>query len=163
MGREIERKFLLKDDSWRKSPGMEGSLFCSQAYFAMAEPEKGCVRVRIMGEKAFLTIKGPAKGFSRSEFEYEIPRKDAEEMMVLPAAGSRLEKKRYFVREGGFLWEIDEFLGENFPLVLAEIELPGEDTSFPVPSFIGKEVTGDKRYYNGFLVGNPYKNWKDDV
>lgn len=162
MSREIERKFLLKDDSWKSRSGTE-YLYCSQAYFSLAEPEKGCVRVRIMGEKAFLTIKGPTEGFTRSEFEYEIPCQDAKEMMTLPAVTSRLEKKRYFVREGGFLWEIDEFLGENAPLVLAEIELPCEDTSFSLPSFIGKEVTGDKRYYNGFLTRNPYQNWKDEI
>ena len=162
MGKEIERKFLLRDDSWKKDPRLGAPLYCSQAYFALQEPEKGCVRLRIMGEKAFLTIKGPTCGFSRQEFEYEIPLKDAEEMMKLPSISSRLEKRRYWVKMGEFTWEIDEFLGENAPLLLAEVELPSEETDFPLPSFIGEEVTGDKRYYNGYLSRHPYGLWKEE-
>lgn len=161
MGKEIERKFLLKDDSWKKFPGAGEGVFCFQAYFALEDPAKGCVRLRILGEKAFLTIKGPTSGFSRDEFEYEIPLEDAKEMCLLPSLGSRLEKKRYYVKYGGFLWEIDEFLGENAPLVLAEVELPEADTVFELPPFIGEEVTRDKRYFNGFLSRNPYSRWEE--
>ena len=161
MGKEIERKFLLKDDSWKKLPGGGEGVPCFQAYFALEDPAKGCVRLRILGEKAFLTIKGPTSGFSRDEFEFEIPLKDAEEMRSLPSLGSRLEKKRYYVRYGGFLWEIDEFLGENAPLVLAEVELSGEETVIELPPFIGEEVSSDKRYFNGFLSRNPYSLWEE--
>lgn len=155
MGTEIERKFLVCGDQWREHS--TASLYC-QGYL---RKDKACaVRVRLAGEKGFLTVKGASKGATRPEFEYEIPPEDARFMLDNLAEKPLIRKKRHIVRENGFLWEIDEFLGENEGLVLAEIELRSEDQPFAAPDWLGPEVTNDPRYYNSMLVSRPFSSWK---
>lgn len=155
MGIEIERKFLVKDSSW-KTTETEG-LVCRQGYLCTGEGTS--VRVRIMGHYAYLTIKGPTNGISRSEFEYDISLSDAEAMLAM--CGNLVEKVRYFVGHGGRQWELDVFSGANEGLVMAEIELESEDQPFDMPDWAGEEVSGDVRYYNGYLARNPYTQWSN--
>jgi len=156
MGKEIERKFLLANDQWRKKG--EGTLF-RQGYI-LSDPAK-TVRVRICNHKGFLTIKGIGKGISRPEFEYEIPFDDADFLLDNFCEHPILEKIRYRIEHQEMIWEIDEFLGENAGLLLAEIELETENQIFSRPQWVGREVTGITRYYNSSLVKYPYKDWKD--
>jgi adenylate cyclase len=150
---EIERKFLVTGTKWRQANGIP----IRQGYLCS---EKGTTaRVRLAGEKAFLTIKGVKKGLTRPEFEYEIPVTDAEQLLKL-CAGPLIEKVRHVVVHQGFMWEVDEFLGENEGLVVAEIELEKEDQPFERPDWVGREVTGDPMYFNSNLVTNPYCNWR---
>ncbi len=114
--------------------------------------------MRIIEDKAYLTIKGIAVGASRLEFEYEVPYKDAAELLEI-CEKPLIEKRRYRVREGGFVWEVDEFFGENEGLIVAELELESEDQAFHKPDWVGDEVTGDTRYFNSNLIRNPYTNW----
>lgn len=130
MAVEIERKFLLASEAWRS--GAESAVRMVQGYFELLPPSP-TVRVRIAGEKAFLTVKGPVRNISRSEFEYEIPVADAEAMLREFCGGRVVEKVRYLVPYGGFVWEVDEYFGENEGLFTAEIELDGEEASFSVP------------------------------
>jgi len=155
MGVEIERKFLVKSDSWKDA--VYESVDCRQGYLICDEGKT--VRVRVIGEKAFLTIKGETFGSSRPEFEYEIPVSDAEEILQL--CSNRVEKSRCFVEFDGMEWEIDVFSGENEGLVLAEIELESEDQPFVKPSWTGEEVTGDPRYYNAVLAKHPFRRWRE--
>ncbi|MBR4840289.1 MAG: CYTH domain-containing protein [Paludibacteraceae bacterium] len=154
MNLEIERKFLLKDDSWKA--GNIG-IHYKQAY--LNEPGGNTVRVRIEGDEAKLTIKSKAIGISRQEFEYTIPLADAEALFLL-ARTPIVEKYRYKIPYAGNIWEVDEFVGQNEGLVVAEIELNSENQAFEKPSWIGDEVTGDKRYYNSHLARHPYSEWK---
>ncbi|HBR02176.1 MAG TPA: adenylate cyclase [Ruminiclostridium sp.] len=155
MALEIERKFLIKDDGYKKN---SSKILYRQGYL---ESGGACVvRVRIAGEKAFLTVKGTSKGAVRQEFEYPIPFSDGQEMLKL-CEKPLIEKIRYTVFHGGMTWEIDEFLGENEGLVLAEIELLSPDQAFPKPGWLGEEVTGDPRYYNSNLIHEPFKSWPD--
>mgnify|MGYP001158095862 CR=1 FL=1 len=154
---EIERKFLVKSDFWKGL--VQESFIIKQGYF----PGDGRIvtsRVRLSGKKAFLTIKGPSVGLSRSEFEYEIPSKDAIQMLDEYCKKEKIEKVRSLVRCGNHLWEIDEFEGENYPLVIAEVELKSEDEVFEFPDWLGNEVTRDARYLNVNLIQNPYSAWK---
>lgn len=154
MAKEIERKFLVKE-SWQ--PQAEG-IQIAQGYLSTV-PER-TVRVRIKGDKAFLTIKGRNHGISRAEFEYEIPLKEAQELLAL-AEQPVLNKVRYLEKHGDFIWEIDVFAGENEGLVVAEIELPTEEMEFVKPDWLGEEVSGDVRYYNANLIKTPYNLWKN--
>lgn len=154
MNLEIERKFLLKDRSWKA--GNTG-IHYKQAY--LNEPGGNTVRVRIEGEEAKLTIKSKSVGFSRQEFEYDIPMSDAEALFLL-CRTPIVEKFRYKISFGGNVWEVDEFMGENEGLVVAEIELSSESQAFEKPAWIGEEVTGDKRYYNSHLARHPYCQWR---
>ena len=154
MGIEIERKFLVVDDSWLATAG-EGRP-CRQGYLVSGEGRT--VRVRVIDESAFLTIKGPTAGISRTEFEYEIPVTDAEGLFTL--CGNLVEKIRYLVPHGGQVWEVDVFSGMNKGLVLAEIELETEQQVVELPAWLGREVSGDYRYYNGYLSRNPFILWK---
>ena len=155
---EIERKFLLKDDSWRdhyskKMELRQGYLSCST----------GCtVRVRVSGEDAWITIKGSPRNITRSEFEYLIPKADAENMLLEFAGDNVVEKIRYFINYKGTQWVVDEFSGRNRGLVLAEVELKSEDAICEKPAWLGEEVTNDHRYSNSNLSQNPYSNWKKD-
>ena len=149
---EIERKFLVDTTLWTDRSG--GKPY-RQAYLSK---EGNTVRARIAGDKAYLTIKGKAKGISRSEFEYEIPVADAEALFGL-AVSAIVSKTRYRQMVNGKLWEIDVFHGDNEGLVVAEIELENEDESFEKPIWATKEVSFDKRYTNASLARNPYKNW----
>ena len=155
--REIERKFLVSGE-FRQLAGAPVRIV--QGYLSSV-PER-TVRVRIFGEKAFLTIKGkPEKGgLSRFEWEKEIPLSDAKELLLLCEPGV-IEKFRYPVNVDGFLYEVDEFSGENEGLIIAELELPTEDACFKKPEWLGKEVTGDPRYYNSFLIQSPFRTWNN--
>ncbi|MCF7848079.1 MAG: CYTH domain-containing protein [Kiritimatiellales bacterium] len=153
MGIEIERKFLVQNDSWKQQA--PAGLVCRQGYL-VSDHDK-TVRIRVIGDKAFLTIKGATYGLSRSEFEYEIPVFDAEDMLQL--CGNPVEKTRYRIEHEGMTWELDVFSGENEGLVMAEIELESEDQRFDLPEWVGDEVTGDIRYYNAFLSKHPFKAW----
>ena len=155
MGQEIERKFLVQGDSWRTGGGKP-----VRQGFLHNEVES-TVRVRISGKRAFLTIKGSATGITRLEFEYEIPLQDANEMLDKLCQKPLIEKIRHEVFEGGFKWEIDEFLGENAGLVVAEIELEDENQEFTKPDWLGREVSDDARYLNANLIKNPYCQWKE--
>ncbi len=152
MAIEIERKFLVVGDAWRAAP----AVFYSQGY--LNRDKARTVRVRIAGEEAFLTIKGLSVGVSRAEFEYPIPRWDAQELLAL-CEQPLVEKNRHKILYQGFVWEVDEFLGENLGLVVAEIELPSEDTVFAKPDWVGAEVTADARYFNSNLSRTPYNRW----
>ena len=153
MAKEIERKFLVQA-SWK--PQDEG-IKIAQGYLSTV-PER-TVRVRIKGDKGYLTIKGKNQGISRAEFEYEIPRSDAEELLKL-AEQPILSKTRYLEQHGNRLWEIDVFAGENQGLVVAEVELPDEQAEFSRPDWLGQEVSGDVRYYNANLIKKPFSLWK---
>jgi adenylate cyclase len=155
MGLEIERKFLLKDDSWRGA--VDRSVRMRQVYLGGVGVS---VRVRIEGDAANLNIKQLRIGASRDEFEYVIPMADALRLMEL-AEGGHTEKVRHFVEHAGMTWEIDEFHGANEGLVVAEIELDSPDQEFEKPSWLGREVTDDERYYNVALAKNPFHEWPE--
>ncbi len=154
MAQEIEKKFLITNEDWRGLA--KGRHYC-QGYLST---QKGrTVRVRTIGEKGFLTIKGRTVGETRLEFEYEIPIKDARELLLELCHKPLIEKTRYKIPFDGFTWEVDEFAGENEGLIFAEIELKYEGEKFAQPHWIGQEVTGDPRYYNANLVNTPYHRW----
>ena len=155
MGIEIERKFLVEGDAWKAVAG-EG-LACRQGYLDSGQGTT--VRVRIIGEEAFLTIKGATSGITRSEFEYEIPVADAAEMLAL-CGEAIVEKRRYFIEHVGMLWELDVFSGANTGLVMAEIELETEEQFFDPPEWAGSEVSADPRYRNGQLARHPFSVFK---
>ncbi len=146
MGVEIERKFLVTNDTYKD---MAYSISHIKQGYLNRNPDR-TVRVRVRDDHGYLTVKGRNQGDTRLEFEYDVPRKDAEEMLLL-CENPILDKSRYLVKYEGFIWEIDEFHGRLSQLVVAEIELPASDTKFTLPPFIGKEVTGDPRYYNSSL------------
>jgi CYTH domain-containing protein len=156
MKQEIERKFLVKGDGWRKSA--EPGIFCRQGYLTEGSGE-ATVRVRLLGDKGFLTIKGPTKGISRPELEYEIPCADAEYILDHLCDGGIVAKMRYILNHNGLCWELDEFAEDNAGLITAEIELDREDQPFEKPEWLGKEVSLDRRYTNAALARNPFRNW----
>lgn len=156
MGREIERKFLVKDDSWRQ--GASGRQY-RQGY--ISRDEQRAVRVRIVEARGFLTIKGRHSERTRLEFEYEIPLADARELLDTLCQPPLIEKTRYRVDHAGNTWEIDVFHGENAGLIVAEIELSREDQPFELPPWAGREVTDDPRYLNTSLSKHPYRQWRD--
>ncbi len=157
MATEIERKFLVNDDSWRGAVSKKS--FFRQGY--LASSDGASVRVRVSDDKANLNIKSMTLGVSRYEFEYAIPLSDAEEMLDKLCLGPKIEKVRYFVEHLGHTWEVDVFEGDNAGLIVAEIELDAEDEAFEKPSWAGDEVSDDERYYNVCLVTHPYKDWQD--
>lgn len=151
---EIERRFLLANDNWRQYAG-EAQLL-QQGYISV---EKECtIRVRIIGENAWLTLKGYISDISRSEYEYPIPLADAQHMMAT-LCPFVLEKKRYRIDYQGSCFEVDEYFGENAPLVVAEIELESEQAAFARPDWLGAEITADGRFTNAYLSKNPYSRW----
>ena len=152
MGTEIERKFRVKKGVWRD----EKATKYRQGYLSTVKERT--VRVRTIEDQAYLTIKGKAIGAARQEFEYEIPRQDADALLDI-CEKPLIEKNRYKIKHGGFVWEVDEFLGENQGLIVAEIELESENQFFSKPDWVGKEVTGDPRYFNSNLIKNPYTKW----
>jgi adenylate cyclase len=150
---EIERKFLIKTELWKPTGnGVE----IKQGYLSV-NPER-VVRVRIAGERGFLTIKGKPTGFLRPEFEYEIPKNEAEILLGMcldfPVVKTRFKEKR-----DDLTWEIDVFSGENSGLIIAEVELTSEDQKVDLPEWIGDEVSYDYRFYNSWLSGNPFSKW----
>ena len=157
MNTETERKFLVNDDSFRASVIKTYSI--KQGY--IAHDGGNTVRIRIRDDKGFLTIKGKTSedGLSRPEWEREVPLQEALDLFKLCKSG-RIEKLRHIIpAENGLKWEVDEFLGENQGLIMAEIELPSPGTRFANPAWLGPEVTGDPRFYNSYLSVNPYGTW----
>lgn len=152
MATEIERKFLVTGESWRQA----APLRICQGY--LNRDIDRTVRVRIAGERGYLTIKGRAQNLARPEFEYEIPVADAEQLLRL-CDGPILEKHRHVLIHGGSRWEVDEFHGDNEGLVVAEIELEREDQTFQRPPWLHTEVTHDPRYLNSNLTARPYRTW----
>jgi len=153
MGIEIERKFLVVGEDWKRGGTPQ---FLSQGY--LNRDKQRTVRVRIAGDAAWLTIKGESKGATRAEFEYAVPVADAQQLLAL-CEGPRVEKNRWRMPHGGLVWEVDEFLGENAGLVVAEVELSSEDQAFDKPAWAGAEVTDDPRYFNSSLAAKPYSSW----
>ncbi len=154
MKKEIERKFLVQGEEWRKNA--QGVLY-RQGY--LLTDKNKVIRLRVAGDKGYLTIKKKNEGIQREEFEYSIPKEDAESLLPL-CEPVIIEKIRYTLNaDHGLVWEIDEFLGENQGLILAEIELKEETQEFSLPCFIGKEVSFDPRYFNSSLSKMPYQKW----
>lgn len=163
MGIEIERKFLLAGNGWRGAahkivPMAQGYL--NDLHVVDSGAMNASVRVRIEGEQARLNIKSRELGASRQEFDYLIPMADARALLAL-CVGGMIDKRRHLVQYAGHLWEIDEFLGDNAGLLVAEIELEREDEPFERPSWLGAEATGAARYYNLALASRPYSQWDE--
>jgi len=154
MATEIERKFLVKDDTWR---GLGEGGHYRQGYLS-TEPDR-TVRVRVVAGKGYLTIKGRTVDATRAEYEYVIPLADANAMLDELCERPLIEKTRYRIDCQGLLWEVDEFEGENAGLVIAEVELASADQVVALPDWVGEEVTTDPRYYNANLIANPFSRW----
>ena len=154
MGTEIERKFLVVGNEYKRLA--EVKLY-RQGY--ISDKKGKIVRVRLMGKRGLLTVKGEISSITCPEYEYEIPYDDALFMIENISEKPIIEKYRYTTHYEGFKWEIDEFLGENKGLIIAEIELPSEEQEFCKPPWIGEEVTGIPKYYNANLIKNPYSKW----
>lgn len=152
MGKEIERKFLVTDDTYLETASHHRHIV--QAYLSTSID--ATVRLRIMDDKAYITVKSRNEGCSRGEWEYEIPVADARQMIEQCHLDEVIEKTRYYVVFDRHTWEVDEFAGRLAGLVVAEIELTGEDEKFAKPAFVGQEVTGDARYYNSSLLKSGY-------
>lgn len=158
MGREIERKFLLRDDGWRSEA--QGWQDMRQGY--LTRNGRSSVRVRRAGDQAFLNIKSAELGVERLEFEYPIPVADADEILARLCDGPLVEKRRYRVPVGRHVWEIDEFSGANRGLIVAEVELGQPDEGFERPAWLGREVSHEARYYNVCLARYPYCQWAEE-
>jgi len=153
MALEIERKFKVKEGVWRNKQGTK----YRQGY--LNTDKERTVRVRTMDDKGYLTVKGVSRGAVRVEYEYEIPKVEAEAMLDDLCEKPLIEKIRCKIEHKGLVWEVDEFLGENSGLIVAEVELESEDQKFVKPKWIGEEVTGDPRYFNANLIHHPYSKW----
>lgn len=157
MAKEVEKKYLVKNSNYKENSFVT---YIQQGY--ISTQKERVVRVRIKDDKGYLTIKGENNGAVRLEYEYSIPFVDAKEMIENLCQQPVIEKYRYnFQTPDGHIWEIDEFLGDNEGLVVAEIELSEENEEYSIPEWVGEEVTSDMRYYNSNLMANPYKNWKN--
>lgn len=160
---EIERKYQVTSDAWRDQahevlPMAQGYLNDTASLDSGAQ--KASVRVRIQGEQAFLNLKSREIGHTRQEFDYPIPVDEARALLAL-CVGGLIDKRRHLVRHGGLLWEVDEFLGDNAGLVVAEVELEQADQAIDLPEWVGAEVTDEVRYYNLALAARPYSQWSD--
>ena len=154
MAKEIERKFLVKNESFKL---FSTGVIYRQGY--LNRDKTRTVRVRVAGEQAFITIKGLTNGMERMEFEYPISLNDANEMLETLCVKPLIEKVRYKIMSDDHLWEVDEFIGDNEGLTVAEVELKSSDEHVIIPDWVGQEVTGNLMYFNSNLVINPYKNW----
>jgi len=154
MGLEIERKFLVTGTAWK---ALAAGVPTRQGYLASTVDRT--VRVRIAGERGFLTVKGRSQGLSRAEFEYAIPAEDAAAMLDGLCEKPLIEKTRYRIPFGGYTWEVDEFHGANAGLVVAELELESADAEPALPPWVGREVSRDERYFNVNLVKRPFTTW----
>ena len=154
MATEIERKFLVNGNRWRTLG--TGIVYC-QGYISTTNG--ATVRVRIVGERGYLTIKGLTVGTSRPEFEYPIPIEDAQEMLNTLCDRPLIEKIRFTIEQADLIWEVDEFLGENQGLIIAEVELTDENQVIELPDWIGVEVSNDTRYFNANLAKHPFNKW----
>jgi adenylate cyclase len=159
MAREIERKFRVRSDAWRAE--VRCSRLLRQGY--LANTARASIRVRLDGECGLLSVKGMERGMSRDEYEVSVPAPDAREMLDRLCEGIPIEKRRHIVPHEGSEWEIDEFLGENAGLVIAELELDREDASFARPAWLGPEITYEERYYNFRLSQKPYRHWPENL
>ncbi|KEZ76928.1 CYTH domain-containing protein [Salinisphaera hydrothermalis] len=159
MALEIERKFLVVGDAWRAAA--HASQRFAQGY--LNDSGRASVRVRIEGEQANLNLKAAQVGASRAEYEYPIPLAEAREILDNLTLTPPVEKTRYWVKHAGHVWEIDEFVGANAPLIVAEIELDSADEAFERPDWLGAEITDDVRYYNHALAFLPYSQWSNDA
>ena len=164
MGIEIERKFLVTGDAWRAAAHKVVAM--AQGYLndldaVESGQQRASVRVRIEGDEARLNLKSRELGHTRQEFDYLIPLADARALLAL-CTGGLIDKRRHYVNHGGHLWEVDEFLGENAGLVVAEIELDSADEAFDMPAWAGKQVTDSLRYYNLALAARPYSQWSGE-
>lgn len=159
MAMEIERKFLLAGEGWRQQVSRRTLL--RQGY--LANTARASVRVRIQSDQAWLSVKAMRSGLSREEYEYPIPAADAAEMLEKLCEGPPIEKWRHIVEQAGSRWEIDEFLGANAGLVIAELELPSEEAPFERPDWLGREVTDEERYYNVRLAQRPFRHWPENL
>jgi len=157
MGLEIERKFLLCSDAWRGQVAQR--VLMRQGY--LSSGSRCSIRARIAGESAWLNLKTKRSGMTRLEYEYPIPLADADEILKELCDGPLIEKYRHEIRAGAHVWEIDEFIGDNAGLIVAEIELASEDEPFERPAWLGEEVTHDERYYNFNLAKRPFNTWSD--
>ena len=155
MGVEIERKYLVANSLWQSE--VESSVHISQGY--LTRGENASVRIRLIGDAAVVTIKGAADGIQRAEYEYPIPREDAEEMLATLARTPLIEKTRHLIPHEDHVWELDVFEGANAGLITAEIELSSIEEAFKKPEWLGKDVSDDVRYGNSNLVGNPFTEW----
>jgi adenylate cyclase len=155
MGVEIERKFLVDHEKWSKLAKPAGTHY-RQGYLLNTNDK--AIRVRTTDKQGFITFKGAATGISRKEFEYKIPIDEGTELLDI-FAESEIEKTRFRIHFKGKLWEVDEFLGENEGLIMAEIELQSETEDFKLPDWITEEVSDDERYYNSYLSTHPFKSW----
>ena len=154
MKKEIERKFIVLDNSYQDLGDYE---HCIQGYIpSRKEP---LIRIRTIGERSFITIKSDINGITRIEYEYQIPNEDAKDLLELFCKHSIVEKNRYSIRYKSTLWEVDEFLGDNGGLVVAEVELISEDQSYDSPNWIGEEISTTKKYYNYNLAYHPFQKW----
>jgi len=154
MAKEIERKFLVKAGSWH--PPVDGVRY-RQGYLSTVKERT--VRVRTAGSKGYITVKGITVGATRSEYEYEIPPADANEMLDRLCERPLIEKTRYRIPHEGLTWEVDVFEGDNRGLITAEVELKSEDQAVSIPDWVGEEVTKDPRYFNANLVAHPFTTW----
>ncbi len=155
MGTEIERKYLVVNDAWRS--WVTRSLDCRQGYLSS---KKECtIRVRILDDQGFLTLKGSRAGLTRQEFEYSIPLEDAQQILSSCCHTDPILKRRHFLTFLGKEWIVDEFSGANHGLIVTEIELADENESFPRPAWVGREVSLDLRYFNANLARNPFSQW----
>ncbi len=154
MAREIERKFLVTGDAWRDAAEKH---VIRQGY--LGDDATASVRVRVKDDAAFLTIKGRKPGITRAEFEYPIPRADADALLDTLCRRPLIEKTRYTVEYASHIWDIDVFEGDNAGLILAEVELEAETDAVSLPDWAGEEVTDDPRYFNANLIDNPYRRW----
>ena len=153
MALEIERKFLVKEGAWRNEKGTK----YRQGY--LNSTKERTVRVRIIDDKGYLTVKGISRGAVRVEYEYEIPGAEAKAMLNDLCEKPLIEKMRYKIEFKGLVWEVDEFFGENQGLIVAEVELESEDQTFTKPEWVGEEVTNDSKYFNANLIHHPYSRW----
>ncbi|MDP4280798.1 MAG: CYTH domain-containing protein [Bacteroidota bacterium] len=152
---ETERKFLVRKDLWyavKKNPGQ----YLRQAYLYSGKDKT--IRLRQIGDQYIMTVKGPATGISRQEIEFSVPSEQAVELLML--SGNAVEKIRYKLEYDGKIWDVDEFLGDNEGLILAEIEMAYETEKISFPPWLGSEVTGDQKYFNSYLAEHPFRNWK---
>ncbi|MDJ1174353.1 CYTH domain-containing protein [Roseofilum capinflatum] len=158
MAIEIERKFLVKGDSWR---GLGKAIHYRQGY--IRTENHATVRVRIAGDRGYLTLKtlpSGSSGIRRLEYEYPIPLEDAQEMLEYLCDRPQIDKTRYTFNWGGMVWEVDEFAGDNQGLILAEVELTDANQEIQLPEWVGEEVSEDYRYFNSYLASHPYSQWK---
>jgi adenylate cyclase len=159
MAIEIERKFRLIDDSWREQ--IQSSALLRQGY--LANTARASVRVRLAGNEGWLSVKAMTPGRARAEYEVAIAAAEANEMLAQLCEGPLVEKWRHIIVHAGSEWEIDEFLGENAGLIVAELELESEDAAFAAPAWLGPEVTDDERYYNFRLSQHPWRHWPENL